>query len=82
MAESPFAPHGRTGSSFAPKLVAPYTLLSLTVTMICIHDGKARDLGVRDPKGSDVSRETHDRPPCKGAEGFLDPSEALELFAS
>ncbi|PKI11807.1 hypothetical protein CRG98_049522 [Punica granatum] len=82
MAESPFAPHGRTGSSFAPKLVAPYILLSLTVTMTCIRDGKARDLGVRDPKGSDVSRETHSHPPCKGAERPLDPSEALELFAS
>ncbi|OWM77974.1 hypothetical protein CDL15_Pgr018543 [Punica granatum] len=82
MAESPFAPHGRAGSSFAPILVAPYTLLSLVVAMMCARDGSARDLGVRDPRGSDVSRETHGRPPCKGAERSLDPSEALELFAS
>ncbi|OWM68463.1 hypothetical protein CDL15_Pgr026433 [Punica granatum] len=80
--ESPIAPHGRTGNSFAPKLIAPYILLSLTVIMTCIRDGKTRDLDVRDPKRSDVSRETHSHPPCKGAERSLDPSEALELFAS
>ncbi|OWM82791.1 hypothetical protein CDL15_Pgr008672 [Punica granatum] len=82
MAESPIAPHGRTGSSLAPKYVAPYILLSFTVFMTCIHDGKVRDLDARDPKGSDVSRETHGHPPGKGAERSLDSSEALELFAS
>ncbi|OWM67954.1 hypothetical protein CDL15_Pgr017522 [Punica granatum] len=82
MAESPIAPHGRTGSSSAPKHVAPYILLSFTVFIICIHDGKVRDLDARDPKGSDASRETHGHPPCKGAEGSLGSPETLELFAS
>ncbi|PKI57003.1 hypothetical protein CRG98_022609 [Punica granatum] len=54
------------GSSFAPKFVAPYILLSLTVIITCIRDGKARDLDVRDPKRSNVSRETHGHPLCKG----------------
>ncbi|OWM82710.1 hypothetical protein CDL15_Pgr014198 [Punica granatum] len=40
MAESSLVPHGCTGSSFAPKFIAPYTYLSLTVIKICRHNGK------------------------------------------
>ncbi|PKI41503.1 hypothetical protein CRG98_038105 [Punica granatum] len=35
----------------------------------------------RPKKGSDVSREAHGRPSCKGAERSLDPPEALGLLA-
>ncbi|PKI55041.1 hypothetical protein CRG98_024567 [Punica granatum] len=43
---------------------------------------EARNLGVRDPMGSDVSRETHGRPLAKGVERSLEPSEALDLSVS
>ncbi|OWM77337.1 hypothetical protein CDL15_Pgr026154 [Punica granatum] len=52
MAESPIVPHGHSGSSFTPRFVDPYSSPSLAVTVIYMHDGKTRDLGVRDPKGS------------------------------
>ncbi|PKI73204.1 hypothetical protein CRG98_006402 [Punica granatum] len=51
MAESPLVPHGRTGSSFALKVVAPYTFLSLIVIIICMHDGKGLGSRRERPKG-------------------------------
>ncbi|PKI67138.1 hypothetical protein CRG98_012466 [Punica granatum] len=51
MVESPFVPHGRTGSSFTPRFVDPYPSLSLTVIMICIHDGKGSGSRCKRPKG-------------------------------
>ncbi|OWM73941.1 hypothetical protein CDL15_Pgr009127 [Punica granatum] len=81
MAESPFVPHGRTGSSFTPRFVDPYPSLSLTVIMICMHDGKGSGSRSKRTKGVGCVK-AHGHPPCKRAERSLDPSEALGLFAS
>ncbi|OWM72654.1 hypothetical protein CDL15_Pgr027190 [Punica granatum] len=81
MAESSLVPHGRTGSSFTPKSVAPYTYLPLTVIKICRHDGKGPKSREERPHDLDCTKKDPRLSSTEEGREALGPPEVVDLLS-